>query len=182
MKRTSSVRIRKIWTNNNSDKDQVSVQFSQEMEGSVSQNALISAAQGTNFGPTVPTAILSFKTSKAQEYFGTTDADYSDMPFADRPGVEAFEEAVGGQIAISIVENTERNPNQPNQTPKINPQTGEVLLHDGSPIYRHTEITLEVDANLTLLKHNGTVPQDAFETAAAESKDAFAVAGATKED
>lgn len=181
MKRTSTVKIRKIWTNTNSDKDQVSVQFSQEMEGSTASNPLINAAQGTSFGPTYPTTILSFKAEKAMEYFGTADVDYSDVEFADRPGVESFEEAVGGPVAISIVENTERDPNRPNQEPKLNPQTGEVLLYDGSPIYRHTELTLAADAKTILLKHNDTAPAEAFATADVVAKDAFAVAGATKD-
>lgn len=178
MQRISEVKIRKIWTNENSTKDQVTVQFVQEVEGSTASNALVNAAQGTSFGPSTVTGLLSFKSEKAEEYFGTTDADYSDVAQAERPGVERFEEAVGENIAISVVENTERDPNRPNQEPKINPQTGEVLLSDGSPIYRHTEVVVASEVQTILLKHNATAPQEAFETASKE--DAFAVAGATK--
>lgn len=176
MNRTTEVSIRKIWVNTNSDKNQVSVQFCQEVEGSTASNALVNAAQGTSFGPSLLTAIFSFAADKAMEYFGTTEADYSDVAMAERPGIQAFEEAVGSPLAISVVENTERDPNRSNQEPKINPQSGEILLHDGSPIYRHTELVTVADVKTRLLKHNGTAPASAFETVAT-TEDAFKVGG-----
>lgn len=176
MKRISKLKIRKIWLNFNSEKNQVTVQFAQQVEGGTNQNALVAAAQGTNFGPGMVTSLLSFKADKALEYFGTTDADYSDQPFEQWPNATAFAEAVGGELAISVIENTKADPNRRTpQAPKNNPQTGEILLHDGSPIYRHTEVAIAAEVKTVLLKHNGTAPADVVIGVAA---DAFAAAGA----
>lgn len=157
--------------------------FAQEVDNSGGSNALIAAAQGTeNFGPSMVTALLSFNKDKAVEYFGTTDADYSEGAFGTWPSPAKFEAAVGKKIAISVVENLTPNPLQTNPQPKINPKTGDVLLSDGSPIYRHTEIVLVGDEKSVLLKHNSTAPMDAFAPEADDEEaeaNPFAVAGAS---
>jgi hypothetical protein len=177
MKRTSTVQIRRIFPNVNSDKNQVNVQFVQfaQSEGS---NVLVAAAQGSeNFKPSMLTAIFSFNADKCEELFGTTDADYSELPINEWPSAAPFEAAVGSPVAISVVENTTQDPMRPKQTPKINPQTGEELTFNGQPIYRHTSLVLEADVKTELLKHNGV------KTEVAEPANVFDAFGApTTED
>lgn len=154
--------------------------FAQQVEAT-GNNLLIAAAQGSaNYGPSMITALMSFNAEKALEYFGTTDADYSEEAFETWPSAEKFEEAVGQKIAISVIENLTPNPAQTNPQPKINPQTGEILLSDGSPIYRHTEVVISGTEQTVLLKHNSTVVADAFATEKVDTVvDTFAAVGAT---
>ena len=169
---SSSVRIRKITPNPNSDKDQVTVQCMQLFEGATGGNKLVAAAQGANFGPSKVTALFSFKSEKAMEFFGTIEADYSELPFEEWPTLEAFEAEIGEPVAISVVENTTKDPNRPNQTPKVNPSTGEELTIGGQPIYRHTELVAASEQKIELLRHdNVTAP-----VAVQEAQDAFGVA------
>lgn len=155
MTKKSEVRVQKIWVNTNSDKNQVTVQFCQEVEkDNTVINPLVQAAQGVNFGPQHLTALMSFNREKAIEFFGTDAGEYKESPFNQRPTVEKFEEAVGEAVAISVTENTTQNPLSPTQTPKVNPQTGEVLTYKGAPIFRHTELTLESRSYYNWLQHD----------------------------
>lgn len=179
MKRTTAIKVRKIWENTNSQKDQVSVMFAQQYENNTG-SVLIAAAQGTgNFGPSMLTTIMSFNREKAIEYFGTTEADYSTEPFENWGDPSKFEAAVGKKVVISVEENLTPNPQQKNHQPKTNPTTGEILLSDGSPIYRHTELAVEGTEKTIMLKHNATAAADAFATTETAKADVFAVAGAT---
>lgn len=167
-----TVKIRKIWVNEGSEKDQVTVQFASQLEN-VNNNKLIAAAQGgEGYGPSLVTALLSFKAEVAQEMFGTTSQDYSDDVFENWPEATAFEAKVGEPIAIQVVENTTKNPLSPNQTPKINPQTQEILCFDGQPIYRHTEVVLATAVKTVLLKHNSVMQPEAVPA----GEDAFGAA------
>lgn len=180
MKRKSSVKIRRIWENTNSQKDQVTVMLAQEVENTAS-NVLIAAAQGSDsFGPSFITTLVSFAKAKAIEYFGTTDADYSAGKFEDWPEPTKYVEAVGNPIAISVQETLVPNPNLKNPNPKVNPSTGEILCLDGKPIYRHTELVLAGDEQTILLKHNTVTQTDAFaEEKGKTAAEAFALAGAS---
>lgn len=171
MKSVSPVRIRSIRPNPNSDKDQVTVQVMQLFEGAVGGNKLVAAAQGASFGPSKVTALFSFKAEKCEEYFGTTEADYSNLPFEEWPTMQAFEAEIGEPVAISVVENTTQDPNRPNQTPKVNPTTGEELTIGGQPIYRHTELVAVSEQKIELLRHDNVTVTAPVE----EAQDAFGV-------
>lgn len=171
-KSKSSVRIRKIWVNENSSKDQVTVQFAQLLEATASGNALVAVAQGTNFGPNTATALLSFARTQAEKFFGTVSADYSDQPFESWPEPTAFVEMLREQtgdpnttLEISVVENFTQNPETPAQTPKINPSTGEELSKNGQPIYRHTTLATNATVERVFIQHDrvntaATVPAE----------------------
>ena len=146
----SPVKVRKIWTNENSTKDQVTVQFAQQIKGS--SNKLVALAQGFDSTGNTATALLSFKSDVALRLFGTTDADYSAQPFETWPDANT---AMGMKLEIAVVENTTQNPATPNQSPKVNPRTAEVLTLDGAPIYRHTELAVAGEAKREFVQHNG---------------------------
>lgn len=140
---TSNVKIRRIFRNANSDKNQYTVQFAQLVETPATSgtNLLVATAQGLNAGSGIVTALFSFAEETCMKFFGTLEADFSDEDFENWPEPTAFEEAAGKTLVISVVENTTKNPNSPKQQPKINPRTNEVLMSGGKPIYRHTELT-----------------------------------------
>jgi hypothetical protein len=138
------VKVRKIWRNKNSSKNQVTVQFAQEgvtNTGNAS-NSLIALAQGVTASKGAVYALMSFNANEAEKYFGTTDVDYSQKPFEQWGSVDKLEAAIGDKLNISVVENTTKNPNAPNQEPKINPSTGDIQTYYGSPIFRHTELVV----------------------------------------
>lgn len=156
------VRIRKIWVNEKSTKDQVTVQFAQELEARPGNNPLVAVAQGINFGPSLVTALMSFSKDVAMKFFGTVEVDYSKTEFEAWPTPDNFVAALREQtgdpnfeIAISVVENVTQNPATPNQQPKINPQTGAVLTVNGQPIYRHTELTSATQVRRVFVQHDG---------------------------
>jgi hypothetical protein len=60
----------------------------------------------------------------------------------------------GQQIPGKIVVVESTTTNNPNNEPKINPQTGEVLMHNGSPIYRDTVFTTDLSKHDVLLQHD----------------------------
>ena len=139
---SNTVKIRKIWENTDSTKDQVTVQFVQKARGPLSVSKLAVIAQDlSSLGTGTVTALFSMKSDVCQRLFGTTDADYSDLEFDQMPSAAPLEKELGEALTISVVENTTQNPANPNQTPKINPLTQEVLMSGGKPIYRHTTLT-----------------------------------------
>jgi hypothetical protein len=140
----SQVRIRTIKPNLNSTKNQVTVQFAQQdvidANAGGGGNRLVALAQGNSGGSGIVMALLSFNAEVAQRLFGTTDADYSKLPFDQWPTPDNLVAELGADVNIEVIENTTKNPNAPNQQPKINPATGEVQTFGGNPIYRHTQL------------------------------------------
>lgn len=136
------VKIRKIWTNENSSKDQVTVQFVQKARGPLAVGKLAVIAQDlSSLGTGTVTALFSMKSDVCQRLFGTTDADYSNLEYDQMPSANPLAKELGEALTISVVENTTQNPANPNQQPKINPVTQEILMSGGKPIYRHTTLT-----------------------------------------
>lgn len=169
----SQVRIRKIWVNTQSEKDQVTVQFAQKIDHPSQLNKIALVAQALDsLGSGVTTALVSMKREVVEDLFGTTDADYSDQPFDQWPSAETLE-AKTGKLAISVVENTTQNPNSPNQKPKINPSTDEVITYNGKPIYRHTSLTTVSDGVERVYLKSDTVTSN--ETSKVNALDAFGV-------
>jgi hypothetical protein len=60
----------------------------------------------------------------------------------------------GQQIPGKIVVVESTTTSNPNNEPKINPTTGEVLMHGGSPIYRDTVFTTDLSKSDVLLAHD----------------------------
>jgi hypothetical protein len=151
MKHTSKLKVRRIWVNTNSSKDQVTVQLSQQVEGS--SNPLLALTQGINPTSTI-TALVSFKAEVAEKIFGTTDFTAPDVDdfntHMDLKGT-ALE-----NMNISVVENTTKNPNF-DQEPKIDPSNNDVLCYNGKPIYRHTELQMSGPAKIELLQYTERV-------------------------
>lgn len=175
MKPTSVVLVRRIWPNANSEKNQVNVMLQQTFEGS--GNPLIQITQGIK-NETKAVAVVSFANDQAMKYFGTVDADYSERPSSEWPTLENIEAEAGMKACLQITESLTPNPARKNPTPQVNPQTNEVLLQNGSPIYR--EVTLVVgEPSHTFITHNGTIPAEAFKSEAVvseeETHDAFQV-------
>jgi len=140
----SQVRIRSIKENPNSTKNQVTVQFAQQdvidANAGGGGNRLVAIAQGNPGGSGIVMALLSFNAEVAQRLFGTTNADYSKMPFDQWPTPDKLVAELGMDVNIEVIENTTKNPNAPNQQPKINPVTSEIQTYNGNPIYRHTQL------------------------------------------
>lgn len=140
----SQVRIRSIKPNLNSTKNQVTVQFAQgdviDANAGGGGNRLVALAQGNPGGSGIVMALLSFNAEVAQRLFGTTDADYSKMPFDEWPTPDKLVAELGMDVNIEVIENTTKNPNAPNQQPKMNPVTSEIQTYGGKPIYRHTQL------------------------------------------
>lgn len=157
------MRIRRIWENTNSTKDQIAVQFFDTIS-SGEINPLLALTQDINLTSKV-TALLSFSKVQAMKYFGTTSFDASDL---DNPDTYMELPKDLAQLKIQIVENTIQNPATPNQSPKVNPKTGKVLMHNGKPIYRHTTVVYG-EAKNEFLKHD-VVAQNAAATSEGVAK------------
>lgn len=142
------MKIRRIWENTNSTKDQVTVQFFDTLQ-SGETNPLLALTQDINLTSKV-TALLSFAKEQAIKLFGTTKFDPSNP---DDPNTYMEVPQSCKDLNIQIIENTIQNPATPNQTPKVNPKTGEVLMSNGEPIYRHTSIVFGAAKNV-FLKHD----------------------------
>lgn len=146
MERTSELRIRRIWENTTSEKNQVTVQFAQQTVGG--GNPLLALTQGVNLNGML-TALVSFSKEQCEKFFGTSKFDAKDF--------EKFEtymdvsETPFKDFTISVEENTTQNPANPNQQPKVNPKTEVTLTSGGQPIYRHTELAVKGTEKTVLL-------------------------------
>ena len=60
----------------------------------------------------------------------------------------ASQKVLQGKIVV-----TETTTGRDGQTPKINPQSGEILTHNGMPIYRNTTFTQDETMTDTFLSH-----------------------------
>lgn len=138
MERTSEIRIRRIWENTNSSKNQVTVQFAQQTQGG--GNPLLALTQGINLNGML-TALVSFSKEQCENLFGTSKFDPKDLDkFETYMDVSKTPFA---NFTISVEENTIQNPANPNQQPKVNPKTEAILTSGGKPIYRHTELAVK---------------------------------------
>ena len=137
---TGKVVVRRWWKNANSSKNQVSVQFIQQIERPSDNSSLVAIAQGTPSVQTV-TAIFSFAEDVALDHLGSTEGSFVEG------GQPIFAEDIFGMdINIQVTENFTKNPFSAGQEPKINPSTGEVVVafdpetRTDRPVYRHTEL------------------------------------------
>ena len=142
--------IGKTWDNKNKP-EQMTVQFVQQQENELivePENFMGLLAQGVTNKPSNVHALVSFKKEVATKLGIKIDYDY-----------EANDEVVlasdlsGKEVNLQIVEST--TPTYPTQSPKINPQTNEVLLLGDKEIYRNVLVVPGV-ANHVRIKHDKT--------------------------
>ena len=122
--------IRSIWKNPNKP-GQTTVQFLQKVKVPAglyqNSNMLVGIAQGyADSGFNYVTAMLSFKHEVVVNAKLIGEADEK-VSFYETDRVIDAETLFGVPVGISIEENFVQNPNSPNQTPKINPTTSEVV-------------------------------------------------------
>lgn len=183
---TGEVVIRKWWFNTNSTKNQMSLQFQQEVErpanAQQTSSLLIGLAQGQEGlgNVTRATALMSFDANIAASVLGSKegDATMGSPVFAAENFFKVLAENAGKEfntkLAIQVTENFAKNPYAKKQSPKINPQSGEIIKslnpETGTemPVYRHTEL---VDA--ATCEHTFIVPTRA--TAQTETPAAAAI-------
>jgi len=154
---TGQVVVRRWWFNTNSSKNQVTVQFAQQVERPASSAAdaasqLISLEQGTEGigNTTTVTALRSIDADRAQAFFGSTEGNAMQGGAVHMANdlYKSLGAAADVDLAIQITENFEKNPYSKTQTPKSNPSTGEVVtaLNPATgthmPVYRHTDLML----------------------------------------
>lgn len=137
---SGKVVVRRWWYNTNSSKDQVTVQFIQQVERPGDTSSLVAIAQGSTNKQTV-TALFSFNADVAQAHLGSTEGSFVEE------GQPIFASSIWGQeVNIQVTENFTPNPYSKSHEPKINPGTGEVVTaYNGEtgqddPVYRHTEL------------------------------------------
>lgn len=157
---TGKVVVRRVWKNENSTKDQYSVQFMQQIKGEQADpsRAIIALSQGISPFQLV-TAIQSFAGSVIRSSLVGKHLDKDgSATFYDDEVVVFGKELLGIDLDIEVVENTTQNPMQPGQQAKINPSTGEVLTKDGKPIYRHTKLVpASENTRLEFIQHDSSV-------------------------
>lgn len=125
------VLVRKTWTNTNSTKDQVTVQFIQKKFTKKLVN-LVALAQGYKSG-TIATTLMSFDRETLLKMGLETDKNY-----LEENKVVYADDLFGVEVNIQVTENHMKATDT--QSPKCNPTTGEVLCLEGLPIFRHTEL------------------------------------------
>lgn len=137
---TGKVVVRRWWVNTQSEKDQISVQFQQEIEKGEDDNSLMAIAQGSS-SKQRPTTIYSFKADVAKAHLGSTEGSFV------VEGQPVFANDIWGkEINIQVTENFTPNPYSKSHQPKVNPGTGEVVTaYNGDTqkdeeVYRHTEL------------------------------------------
>lgn len=174
----SAVRIRRIFRNENSEKNQYTVQFAQRIEtpSNSGTSKILSLAQGFEVGSGLVTALFSFEGDACQRFFGTLEMDNSDTEFETWPTADLLEAELKEKLSISVVENTTQNPATPNQTAKINPKTQAVLAKGGQPIFRHTILTTASTVKREFLQAD---PVDAPAVVPAEKVSALDAFGAS---
>jgi hypothetical protein len=165
---TGRVLVRKWFRNNNSTKNQMTVQFQQLVDRPESPesslNELIGLAQGSAIGnQTRVTALMSFNADRASAVLGSMegDATMGSPVVAAEVFFNKLAEMDGKQfttrLAIQVTENFTKNPKAPRQTAKINPTTKEVVtsLNPATgtqmPVFRHTSLVAEANCNHTFI-------------------------------
>lgn len=153
---TGQVVVRKWWVNTNSAKNQITVQFQQEVERPASaanaNSLLISIEQGTEAlgNTTRVTSLRSFNADKAAAILGSREGDAtmgSPVMFANDFYAKLGAPA-GTELAVQVTENFEKNPYSSSHQPKINPGSGEIVTANNPatgtnmPVYRHTDLVI----------------------------------------
>lgn len=154
---TGQVVVRRWWFNTNSSKNQVTVQFAQQIErpatsAADANSALIALEQGTEGigNTTVVTALRSIDATRAQAFFGSTEGNCMEGGTVHLANdlYKSLGAVADVDLAIQVTENFEKNPYSSTQQPKSNPSTGEVVTalnpKTGThmPVYRHTDLML----------------------------------------
>jgi hypothetical protein len=146
---TGKVVVRRWWANTRSTKNQVSVQFQQEIESpktsSSMDSAMIALEQGTDAlgGTQRPTAIRSLSAEQAIKLLGAIEGSSNQ----EGDAIVYADDLYGFVTGIEVKENFEKNPYSAAQEPKSNPSTGEIVTAinpaNGAlmPVYRHTKLT-----------------------------------------
>lgn len=153
---SGEVMLRKIWPNQNSKIGSFAAQYMQSIDTDEVDptRSVLAASLGFTPGQRV-TAILTISPKKLQE----SGLALEETTFCfDGDETLSAEELLGIPVDIDVVENTEKNPLQPMQEPKINPTTSEVLTHKGKPIYRHTQLVAKGRARQEFLAHDVAAP------------------------
>lgn len=128
--------VRSAFQNPNKEA-QVGVQFMQTVKGSSEPtNKLLAISQGFSEETTL-SCVESWSKEQAIKIFGEAIFNHSEE--GDNTAIFA-EDIYGVAVAISVVENTTKNPKQPGQIPKENPKTKKVCKYLGAPIYRHCKL------------------------------------------
>ena len=168
--------VRRVWNNENSKKEQVSIQLIQFIANNAGdtpsgeRSVIIGKLQGVeNAGYTMVTAVASVAKNVAE----TLKLEVKDYYANDE--VIDFSELFGEEVSIVILESKEQTrldaltgevAKDAKGNPlmweldqcKVNPQTQGVLLHDGARIYRNSAMGLgnrDVNASRnTFIKHN----------------------------
>ena len=164
---TGKVIVRRAWLNNRSRKDQVSVQFMQEIESpNAGGNALVAVAQGVGNGKQRITDVLSFARPQFLQLFGLDSIDEEGVNYYDSDVEPPIAEDIFGmEVNISVTENTDPREYDDNgnavremnlRQAKLNPQTNEYLMSNGEHIYRHTKMA-PGEATHQFLRHDSTV-------------------------
>lgn len=157
---TGKTVVRRWWVNPRSTKNQVSVQFAQQIErpatASSIESKMIAFEQGTpELGNTTGvTAIRSLSAEQAVKIFGAMEGTC----YNDGDKLHYADDVYGFATGIEVVENFERNPYSSSQEPKVNPSTGEVVkalnpaTGTSMPVYRHTKLTAAEAINHSFLQ------------------------------
>ena len=119
-------------------------------------NELFAIAQKTqNFSSAIATARMSFKHDYLVEK-GIIPENYSErIEFDDTNTICADDIFDKENINIQITESLEPNKNYSSHSPKINPTTGEVVMHNLQPVYRDSKLVIG-KSNHILLKSDSS--------------------------
>jgi len=146
---TGKTVVRRWWANTRSTKNQVSVQFQQEITGPVTSSSMdsvmIALEQGTESlgGTQRPTAIRSLSAEQAIKLLGAMEGSCNQ----EGDAVIFADDLYGFPTGIEVKEDFEKNPYSASQQPKSNPSTGEIVTAKNPangalmPVYRHTKLT-----------------------------------------
>lgn len=162
---TGQVVIRKWWYNANSAKNQITVQFQQQVErpstASSANSLLISLEQGTESlsNTTAVTALRSFNADKVSAFLGSREGqstEAGDVKFANDL-YKSLGLPADIDLSIQVTENFEKNPYSSSHQPKKNPSTGEVVTAlnpvtgTNMPVYRHTDLVVASQCKNTFI-------------------------------
>jgi hypothetical protein len=136
---SGQVIVRKWWRNENSSKDQISVQFQQELERNESDpsSALLADSQGIT-GKARPTAIRSFAAQVIIDKLGSDEGNCIEEGQPIHMAKKLFPSVP--VLGIQVVQTFEPNELRKNHAPVVNPTTGEVKMILGREVYQHEEL------------------------------------------
>lgn len=151
---SGEVMIRRIWKNEG--KENFAVQYMQQIpsEDVSPEQAILAASMDFTPAQRV-TAIFAASPAKLEKE-GISEGYFC----YEGDATLSAKKFLGIDVEIDVVENTEKNPLQPKQEPKINPTTGEVLTFNGKPIYRHTRLVPKGAAKRKFLASGNTIESE----------------------